>query len=190
MPRTRTTRSRTTSPAPSGARSCCCDTATGKPLDAIIGGNQCTALDLSGDGKTLVFSDFLDNRLHAYEIPTYAELLTGKGGRYEAHLSEIRKPGWGAVLGQRRRPVARTSRLPGRELLGGDPFSSAADVTIVPDAIVIDRSQNATSPDVCVTMTIVTPVESCTLLKSAMISRSVASSRLLDGSSARMMRGG
>lgn len=75
------------------------DTVTGKPLDAIIGGNQCTALDLSGDGTTLVFSDFLDNRLRMYAIPDYATLAAGNGGRYTAHLSEIRKPGWGGVSG-------------------------------------------------------------------------------------------
>lgn len=70
------------------------DATTGKPLDAIIGGNQCTALDLSSDGKTLVFSDFLDDRLHVYDIPDYATLVAGKGGRYAAHFRQIRKPGW------------------------------------------------------------------------------------------------
>jgi sugar lactone lactonase YvrE len=75
------------------------DATTGKPLDAIVGGNQCTALDLSGDGKTLVFSDFLDNRLRVYDIPDYATLAKGNGGRYEAHLDDIRKPGWGSSGG-------------------------------------------------------------------------------------------
>ncbi|TLM79461.1 MAG: hypothetical protein FDZ70_03035 [Actinobacteria bacterium] len=67
------------------------DAATGKPLDAIIGGDQCTALDVSDDGKTLVFSDFLDNRLRVYDVPGYAVLAKGGGGRYQAHLGEIRK---------------------------------------------------------------------------------------------------
>lgn len=70
------------------------DTTTGKPLDAIIGGNQCTALDLSDDGTLLVFSDFLDARLRVYEVPPYEVLARGKGGRYKAHLAEIVKPEW------------------------------------------------------------------------------------------------
>ena len=37
------------------------DTATGRILDAIVGGNQCTGLDVSPDGSLLAFSDFLDN---------------------------------------------------------------------------------------------------------------------------------
>jgi DNA-binding beta-propeller fold protein YncE len=67
------------------------DTATGKPLDALIAGNQPTALDVSDDGKLLIFSDFLDNRLRVYEIPSYETFLEGGGGRYEAHFAEIAK---------------------------------------------------------------------------------------------------
>jgi DNA-binding beta-propeller fold protein YncE len=67
------------------------DTVTGKPLDAIIGGNQPTALDVSDDGRLLVFSDFLDNRLRVYEVPPYETLVKGNGGRYEAHFAEIKK---------------------------------------------------------------------------------------------------
>jgi DNA-binding beta-propeller fold protein YncE len=70
------------------------DTTTGKLLDAIIGGNQCTALDLSPDGHTLMFSDFLDARMHVYDIPSYETLKAGKGGRAVSHLADIRKPGW------------------------------------------------------------------------------------------------
>ncbi len=67
------------------------DTATGKPLDAIVGGNQCTALDVSADGGTLVFSDFLDDRLRVYRVPSYAVLAKGGGGRYAAHFADIKK---------------------------------------------------------------------------------------------------
>ena len=70
------------------------DAKTAKPLDAIIGGNQCTALDVSDDGKTLVFSDFLDARLRVYEIPPYEVLARGKGGRYKAHFAEVVKAEW------------------------------------------------------------------------------------------------
>ncbi|MGV8084476.1 MAG: PEGA domain-containing protein [Coriobacteriia bacterium] len=77
------------------------DAATGKPLDAIVGGNQCTALDVSSDGKMLVFSDFLDNRLRVYEVPSYETLAGGNGGRYEAHFVDIKKssPGTSASTG-------------------------------------------------------------------------------------------
>jgi len=66
-------------------------TSTGKPLDAIVGGNQCTALDVSADGHTLVFSDFLDDRLRVYDVPGYATLAQGNGGRYAAHFAALKK---------------------------------------------------------------------------------------------------
>ncbi len=67
------------------------DAGNGTPLDAVIGGNQCTALDVSDDGKILIFSDFLDNRLRVYEVPSYDTFLKGNGGRYQAHFAEIKK---------------------------------------------------------------------------------------------------
>ena len=67
------------------------DALSGKPLDAIVGGNQCTALDVSEDGKTLVFSDFLDNRLRVYQVPTYESLAKGGSGRYQAHFADLKK---------------------------------------------------------------------------------------------------
>lgn len=67
------------------------DTDTGKPLDAIIGGNQTTGLDVSGDGRYLAFSDFLDNRVTIFAIPDVEVLLSGGGGRYRAHLAELAK---------------------------------------------------------------------------------------------------
>jgi DNA-binding beta-propeller fold protein YncE len=67
------------------------DTATGGYLDAVVGGNQTTGLDVSADGTMLAFSDFLDDRVSVYTIPPYEVLATGGGGRYEAHLAEIQK---------------------------------------------------------------------------------------------------
>jgi DNA-binding beta-propeller fold protein YncE len=67
------------------------DTATGAYLDAIVGGNQTTGLDVSPDGTLLAYSDFLDNRIVIYRIPTYQELLDGGGGRWEAHTTEKAK---------------------------------------------------------------------------------------------------
>ncbi|MBE0416801.1 MAG: YncE family protein [Coriobacteriia bacterium] len=67
------------------------DTSNGAPLDAVVAGNQPTALDVSDDGNLLVFSDFLDNRLRVYEIPPYEEFVSGGGGRFEAHFAEVKK---------------------------------------------------------------------------------------------------
>jgi DNA-binding beta-propeller fold protein YncE len=67
------------------------DTATGKILDAIVGGNQCTGLDVSPDGTLLAFSDFLDNKIRVYQVPDYETLAAGSGGRAVAHLRDIVK---------------------------------------------------------------------------------------------------
>lgn len=67
------------------------DTETGKMLDAIIGGNQATALAVSPDGKSLVFSDFLDNRLEVFEIPDYEVLKQGGGGIANFYKQYLRK---------------------------------------------------------------------------------------------------
>ncbi len=67
------------------------DTATGAILDAIVGGNQCTGLDVSPDGKLLVFSDFLDNKIRVYTIPDYETLAGGGGGRAEERFRDIIK---------------------------------------------------------------------------------------------------
>jgi YVTN family beta-propeller protein len=67
------------------------DTASGKVLDAIVGGNQTTGLDVSPDGHVLAFSDFLDNRVHLYTIPDYQTLVAGGGGRALAHLADLPK---------------------------------------------------------------------------------------------------
>lgn len=67
------------------------DTATGKMLDAIVGGNQPTGLDVSPDGTYLAFSDFLDNRIRVFTIPSYEVLADGEGGRSQSHLAELPK---------------------------------------------------------------------------------------------------
>lgn len=67
------------------------DTASGRPLDGIVGGNQCTALDVSSDGKTLVFSDFLDDRLRTYRVPAFATLLKGSPGRAATLAKDVVK---------------------------------------------------------------------------------------------------
>jgi YVTN family beta-propeller protein len=56
------------------------DALSGKPVDAVIGGNQTTGLDVSPDGKLLAFTDFLDNRLAVYRIPDTATLASSEGG--------------------------------------------------------------------------------------------------------------
>jgi DNA-binding beta-propeller fold protein YncE len=67
------------------------DTASGRMLDAIVGGNQCTGLDVSADGTMLAFSDFLDDRVRIYTCPPTQTLLDGDGGRAGAHRADIPK---------------------------------------------------------------------------------------------------
>lgn len=67
------------------------DAQTGRVLDAMVGGNQCTGLDVSPDGKMLAFSDFLDNKVRLYAIPPTQTLLDGDGGRATTHLADIAK---------------------------------------------------------------------------------------------------
>jgi len=68
------------------------DALTGAPLDAIVGGNQTTALDVSPDGTRLAFSDFLDSRVRIYAIPPYAELAAAGGGYTKGHRAALEKP--------------------------------------------------------------------------------------------------
>jgi len=67
------------------------DTETGDMLDAIIGGNQTTGLEVSDDGTLLAFSDLLDDRVVVYSVPATEDLLNGGGGRYQDHLTELTK---------------------------------------------------------------------------------------------------
>jgi len=67
------------------------DAATGEPLDAIVGGNQTTGLDVSEDGRLLAFSDFLDNRVQVYEVPPHDALVAGDGGRFGRHRRDLVK---------------------------------------------------------------------------------------------------
>jgi len=67
------------------------DTHNGQMLDAIIGGNQPTALNISPDGHRLVFSDFLDERLEFYNIPSYEVLRLGNGGSSRIYKTMLRK---------------------------------------------------------------------------------------------------
>lgn len=67
------------------------DTQTGNMLDAIVGGNQPTALAVSPNGQEMVFSDFLDNRLQVFQVPEYSVLLAGYGGRSNIYKSQLKK---------------------------------------------------------------------------------------------------
>jgi DNA-binding beta-propeller fold protein YncE len=67
------------------------DALTGTILDAIVGGNQCTGLDVSPDGKYLAFSDFLDDTIRVYAIPSYDTLAAGGGGRAQERFADIKK---------------------------------------------------------------------------------------------------
>jgi YVTN family beta-propeller protein len=68
------------------------DTATGKTVDAMVGGNQTTGLDVSPDGKLLAFTDFLDNRLTLMDIPSPQVLAASTGGYAPQHKAALIKP--------------------------------------------------------------------------------------------------
>jgi YVTN family beta-propeller protein len=67
------------------------DTATGKTVDAMVGGNQTTGLDVSPDGKLLAFTDFLDNRLTLMDIPSVEVLAASTGGYSAKHKAALVK---------------------------------------------------------------------------------------------------
>lgn len=67
------------------------DALTGEVLDVVVAGNQPTALDVSSDGRFMVFSDILDNRIRLYEIPPYEELAAGGGGLRDVYKERLRK---------------------------------------------------------------------------------------------------
>ncbi len=67
------------------------DTRSGTLLDAIVGGDQTTGLDVSADGQWLAFSDFLGDTVRTYAIPPYRTLADGDGGRVEEHRADLQK---------------------------------------------------------------------------------------------------
>lgn len=67
------------------------DVASGDLLDAVVGGNQPTGLDISADGRWLAYSDFLDNRVTVLALPTPAELRAAGGGRSSSYRAELDK---------------------------------------------------------------------------------------------------
>jgi DNA-binding beta-propeller fold protein YncE len=67
------------------------DTRSGKMLDAIVGGNQPTALAISPDGKLLVFSNFLDGTLEFFKVPSYESILAGNGGSSGIYKNYLKK---------------------------------------------------------------------------------------------------
>ena len=66
------------------------DALTGELLDAIVAGNQPTALDVSDDGTLLAYSDMLDDRISVYRIPP-REAFTPGSGRAAVYRAELRK---------------------------------------------------------------------------------------------------
>lgn len=67
------------------------DVRTGKWLDALVGGDQTTGLDVSAGGRLLAFSDFLDGRVSTYAVPAYERLRSGDGVDKERHRERLRK---------------------------------------------------------------------------------------------------
>lgn len=67
------------------------DTSDGELLDAIVGGNQPTGLDVSPDGEWLAYSDFLDDRVTVLSLPPIDRMRAAGGGRSDTYRSELRK---------------------------------------------------------------------------------------------------
>jgi YVTN family beta-propeller protein len=67
------------------------DTVTGAIVDAIVGGNQTTGLDVSPDGRYVAFTDFLDGRLQLYEAPPESVLAASDGRRALSYKAELLK---------------------------------------------------------------------------------------------------
>lgn len=67
------------------------DAATGRPLDAVVAGNQTTGLDLSPDGQFLAASDFLDDRMRVFSVPPVQTLLVSDGGYWGDHKKALKK---------------------------------------------------------------------------------------------------
>jgi YVTN family beta-propeller protein len=65
------------------------DVATGKAVDAIVGGNQTTGLDVSPDGTLLAFTDFQDARVQLYAIPSSEVLAKSDGVRVATYKREL-----------------------------------------------------------------------------------------------------
>ncbi len=67
------------------------DALSGRMLDAVVAGNQPTALDISSDGSRMVFSDFLDARIEVFDIPSYIKLSHGDNSAVRAYKDKIKK---------------------------------------------------------------------------------------------------
>ncbi len=67
------------------------DASSGTILDAIVAGNQPTALDISRDMKYFAFSDFLDARIQMFELPSYEALVAAGGGSSATYKNKLKK---------------------------------------------------------------------------------------------------
>ncbi|MEK7576564.1 MAG: YncE family protein [Patescibacteria group bacterium] len=66
-------------------------TVDAKKLDAVVGGNQPTALAVSPNGTGFAFSDFLDARIEVFTTPGSNMLANGNGGRTAVYKQYIQK---------------------------------------------------------------------------------------------------
>jgi len=79
------------SPGPEWGSVLLFDAENGKLLDAIIAGNQPTALDISPKSKMLTFSNFLDGTLEFYEIPSFSKLEEDQDRKVDAYREKLIK---------------------------------------------------------------------------------------------------
>lgn len=67
------------------------DAQSGEMLDALIGGNQPTALHISPDNGRFAYSNFLDREIKVYKLPSHNVLKAGGGGRSAVYKLELEK---------------------------------------------------------------------------------------------------
>ncbi len=67
------------------------DTESGEMVDALVGGNQTTGLDIANSGNYFVYSDFLDASLTLCNFPSADEFLEGEGGASLEYKTRIKK---------------------------------------------------------------------------------------------------
>jgi DNA-binding beta-propeller fold protein YncE len=69
------------------------DVETAAILDSVVGGDQCTGLDVSRDGSLVAFTDFRDDTVRVYRVPPLEALRAAKWPRREVHERDLWKRG-------------------------------------------------------------------------------------------------
>jgi len=85
------------------------DAETGALLDLAVAGNQPTGMDLSEDGTKLVTSDFIDNRIRVYSVPSTSTFFAADRKRLDEMQARLAKENWsGWIPDDEATPVPET----------------------------------------------------------------------------------